>query len=165
MGNWRIIVLLSGSTKWWCNSCRRKFRWVAQKYLIGSNIKSLISMKMLRATFGSTGFRKGPRAPHQRGPPTVFMWLAVCATCACHLVIFISEEICLSAGQRSSISLEEYWYYDETTITLIGFLKVDQVSESSECKAKPRRTCKFTSLLVSGRFCICFTQICTGRNE
>jgi len=39
---------------------------------------------------------------------------------------------------NSSISLEEYCY--ETTITLIGFPKGDQVSESSECKAKPRRT-------------------------
>jgi len=27
-----------------------------------------------------------------------------------------------------------------TKQTLIGFLKVGQVSESSECKAKPRRT-------------------------
>ena len=29
---------------------------------------------------------------------------------------------------------------DETIITLVVFLKVGQVSESSECKDKPRRT-------------------------
>jgi len=31
-------------------------------------------------------------------------------------------------------------HFDETTITVIGFLKVGQVPESSEYKAKPRRT-------------------------
>jgi len=31
-------------------------------------------------------------------------------------------------------------YCDETTITLTVFLKVGQVSEISECKAKPCRT-------------------------
>jgi len=36
--------------------------------------------------------------------------------------------------------LNMVWYCDETTIALTGFLKVRQVSESSECKAKPRRT-------------------------
>ena len=37
---------------------------------------------------GSTGFRggKGP------GRPTMFWCLTVCTTCACHLLIFISEE-------------------------------------------------------------------------
>jgi len=50
-----------------------------------------------------------------------------------------------------------------TKPTLIGFLKVGQVSESSERKAKPRRTHKLASLLESGRFCVCLTQICTGR--
>ena len=35
--------------------------------------------------------------------------------------------------------LEYYLICDETTITLMGFLKVDQVSESSECKAKVER--------------------------
>jgi len=37
----------------------------------------------------------GPRAPHQTGTPTMFMCLAICTTCACHSIIFISEEICL----------------------------------------------------------------------
>jgi len=44
-----------------------------------------------------------------------------------------------------------------TKQTLIRYLK------SSECKAKPRRTHQLTFLFVSGRFCVCFTQICTGR--
>jgi len=37
---------------------------------------------------------QGARAqgPHQKGPPTMFMCLAICATCACHLVIF-SEKV------------------------------------------------------------------------
>jgi len=42
---------------------------------------------------------------------------------------------------KRQYSLEEYLIIcDETTITLIGVLKVGQVSESRECKAKPRRT-------------------------
>jgi len=41
---------------------------------------------------------------------------------------------------NSSISFEEYLIIcDETNITLIGFLKVGQESESAECKPKPRR--------------------------
>jgi len=44
------------------------------------------------------------------------------------------------APMDGSISLEEYLLCDETTVTLIGFLKVGQVSESSECKVKPPRT-------------------------
>jgi len=66
----------------------------------------------------------------------MFMCLAICATYACHLVIFSEKSLF-----NSSISREEYLIIcDDTTITLIGFLKVGQVSESSECKAKPRRT-------------------------
>jgi len=45
----------------------------------------------------SAGFRGGPRGPGpghptKQGSPTMFMCLAICATCACHLVIFITEE-------------------------------------------------------------------------
>jgi len=36
--------------------------------------------------------------------------------------------------------LKNICHCDETTITLIGFLKVGQASESSECKAKLRKT-------------------------
>jgi len=98
----------------------------------------------------------------------MFMFLAICATCACHLVIFSEESLFIDAiiigRPNSSISLEEYLIVcDETTFKLTGFLKVGQVSESSECKAKPRRTRYLTSLLVSGKFCVCFTQICRGR--
>ena len=47
----------------------------------------------------------------------------------------------LSVGQTAVFPLENIWYCDETTMTLIGFLKFGQVSEFGECKAKPRRTC------------------------
>jgi len=30
----------------------------------------------------------GPRVPHQSRPSTVFMFLAICETCACHVFIF-----------------------------------------------------------------------------
>jgi len=84
----------------------------------------------------------------------MFMCLAVCTTCAWHLVIFISEEslfvdaITLSVVQTAVFHLYIIWYCDETTISWksirylnlnIGFLKVGQVFESSECKAKSRR--------------------------
>ena len=69
-------------------------------------------------TVCSAGFRgepKGPgsRAPHQTGAPTMFMYLAICTTCACHLVIFISEEslyVLLNCIDRpdGSISLAYY---------------------------------------------------------
>jgi len=40
---------------------------------------------------------RGPRGPEpgqptKQAPPTMFMCLTICTTCACHLVIFISEE-------------------------------------------------------------------------
>ena len=40
------------------------------------------------------GRAKGPwpGVPHQKCPPTMFMCLAICATCQYHLVIFITEE-------------------------------------------------------------------------
>jgi len=31
-------------------------------------------------------------APHQKVSPITFMCLAICTTCACHLVVFIGEE-------------------------------------------------------------------------
>jgi len=67
------------------------------------------------------------------------MCLAICVTCACHLVIFGVESLfvdAVSVSQTAVFHLIIVWYCDATTITLIGFLKVDQVSESSECKAK-----------------------------
>jgi len=53
------------------------------------------------------------QAPHQRGAPTMFMCLAICATCACHLVIFREGSLFVDAinyiGRPDcSISLEEY---------------------------------------------------------
>ena len=99
---------------------------------------------------GSAGFRGGPRGPGpspptKKGPPTMFMCLAIWTTCACHLFIFINEEslfagaIKLSVIQTAVFHLYIIWYCDETTITLIVFLEICQVSESRECKAKPRR--------------------------
>ena len=75
----------------------------------------------------------------------MFMRLAICATYACQLVIFSEKSlfvdaINLSVGQTVVFHLKNIWYFDETTITFIGFLKAGQVSESSECKTKPRRT-------------------------
>ena len=84
-----------------------------------------------------------PRAPHLRGPTTIFIRSGICSTCACHLVIFSEESLfvdainLLSVGQTAVFHLKNIWYCDETTTTLIDFLKV---SESSECKPKPRRT-------------------------
>jgi len=57
------------------------------------------------------------RAFHQRGPPTIFMCLALYATCACHLVIFSKKSLFVDAinyrpadkyRPDSSISLEYY---------------------------------------------------------
>jgi len=39
-----------------------------------------------------------------------------------------------SVGQMAVFLLSIVRYCDETTVTLVGFLKVGQVSESSECK-------------------------------
>jgi len=80
----------------------------------------------------SAGFRgaKGPAptAPIKL-PPTMLMCLAICATCACHLVVFNEESLyvdAIIARPDGSVSLEYICYCDETTITLIGFLKVRQ---------------------------------------
>jgi len=45
-----------------------------------------------------------------------------------------------SVVQTAVFHLHIVWYWDEATITFIVFLKVGQVSESSKCKVKPRRT-------------------------
>ena len=37
------------------------------------------------------GGSQGAQAPHQKGPPTMFICLAICATCARHLILFIEE--------------------------------------------------------------------------
>jgi len=38
------------------------------------------------------------------GPPTMFMCLAICTTCACHLLVFISEEsLFVNAIKRSVV--------------------------------------------------------------
>ena len=76
----------------------------------------------------------------------MFMCLAVCTSCACQSVIFIingslfADAIKLPVVQKTVFRLHITGYCDETTITLIVFLKVGQVSDSSECKAKPHRT-------------------------
>ena len=52
--------------------------------------KSFLVVKMTKSMYSSSapdlGGLKGS------GPPTMFTFLAICTTCACHLVIFISEE-------------------------------------------------------------------------
>ena len=78
----------------------------------------------------------------------MFICLAICAACACHLDILISEESLFV----DAITIGRPEGCEKTTITLIGFLKAGQVSESSECKAKPRRTHQLTSILVTGKF-------------
>jgi len=45
---------------------------------------------------GSAGFRGGSRGPGP-GPPTMFMRLAICATCTHHLVIFSEESLFVGA--------------------------------------------------------------------
>jgi len=49
------------------------------------------------------------------------------------------DAIHLSVGQTAVFHLKNI-YCDETTITLTRFLRVGQVSESTGCKAKLRRT-------------------------
>ena len=73
------------------------------------------------------------------------------------------DPIKLSVVQTAVFHLSIVLYFDETAFTLIVFLKVGQGPESSECKAKPRRTLQLTSLLITGRFEVCLTEICTGR--
>ena len=88
----------------------------------------------------SAGFRGRPRGPGP-GPPTMFMCLVICATCACHLIIFSEETLFVDAissvGKTAVFNLNNIWYCDETTITLIVFLKDGQVSESIVVNAKP----------------------------
>jgi len=53
------------------------------------------------------------------------------------------DAIELSVDQTAAFNFYIIWYCDETAITLIAFLKVGQVSQvsaSTECKARPRRT-------------------------
>jgi len=45
----------------------------------------------------SAGFRGG-QAPHQTGPPAMFVCLAICATRACHLVIFSEKSFFVDAN-------------------------------------------------------------------
>jgi len=46
----------------------------------------------------------------------------------------------LSVVQTAAFHLYNVYYCVQTTITLIVFLNVNQVSECSECKAKPHGT-------------------------
>ena len=68
-------------------------------------------METVSAEFRGEPKGPGPRVPHQRGPPTMFMWLAICATCACHFVIFSEKSlfvvaINLSVGQAAVFHLK-----------------------------------------------------------
>jgi len=58
------------------------------------------------------GGSKGPADPHQRGPPTMLICLAIRATYACHIVIFSDKslfvDVTIISQPKSSISLEEY---------------------------------------------------------
>jgi len=91
----------------------------------------------IKLAHDSAGFGWG-RAPHQKGPPTMFICLAICA---CHLILFIEESLFVGVisyrRADGNISLK---FHFATKQTLIGFLKVVQVSESSEWKAETRRT-------------------------
>ena len=70
------------------------------------------------------------------------MCLAICMTCACHAIIFISEESLfvdankLSVVQTAVFHLHIIWYCDETTIALIAswksvrYLNLDQGSQT-----------------------------------
>ena len=50
----------------------------------------------------------GPRGPVP-GPPTMPMCLAICTTCACHLVVFISEESLFEALLNYRSSRRQYF--------------------------------------------------------
>jgi len=61
MDNCWTTVLWPGSTKL-CNNLRKHFRWFALKYFFGSDIKSLIDLKIFGATFGIGGGAIAPIA-------------------------------------------------------------------------------------------------------
>jgi len=66
--------------------------------------------------------RPGHRAPHQSGLPKMFMCLAICVTCACHLVIISEENLFVDAiTDRADGSISLY-----LIITRIGSLKLCQ---------------------------------------
>jgi len=51
----------------------------------------------------------GPKAPHQRGPPTMFVCLAICATCGCHLVIFSEKSMFVDAINYYRSAKQQYF--------------------------------------------------------
>jgi len=60
--------------------------------------------------FRNRQLRAAPDLGGGAGPPTMFMCLAIYATCMCHIVIFSEKSLFVDAiiGQpNSSISLEE----------------------------------------------------------
>jgi len=68
---------------------RRSMDWTLENNMIDG----LLFCATLTSSAGFRGRKEpGPRAPYQKGSPTMLMCLAICTTCACLLVVFISEE-------------------------------------------------------------------------
>jgi len=61
------------------------------------------------------GFREGQGArthgPHQRGSLAIFICLATCVTCACHLVIFSEESLFVDAINLLSVGQTAVLYF------------------------------------------------------
>ena len=59
---------------------------------------------------GSAGFRGEPKGAgtHQKGLPTMFICLATCAACACHLIL-LSMRVCLQVLLIISVGRRKYF--------------------------------------------------------
>ena len=115
-----------------------------------------VCLGLLYCTLLSAGFR-GARVPPPKSAPTMFLCLAMCATSLCHLVIYSEESLFADVisyqSVCSSFLVNIVWYCDETTITITGFLKVSQVSESSECKAEGSHVKRISLCPYSVAYC------------
>jgi len=101
----------------------------------------------------------------------MFMCLAICATCACQLVIlarklYLWSRRCISYRSARWERFSWILHYDETTTTLIGFLKLVRYLNLVNARSREshiRRTHQVKSLLAAIWFCVCLTQIFPGR--
>ena len=81
----------------------------------------------------------GPRSPHLKGAPHHVHVFSLMYDMCVPLVVLLARKVCLqtllSVVQTAVFHLYIIRYCDETTITQLVFLKLGQVSESSEGQA------------------------------
>ena len=96
----------------------------------------------------------------------MFMCLAICATCACYLVICREESLFVDAI-RLPIGQTAVFHLNIGTKQVLHLLvSWKSVRYLNMLNARPSRVERISlrvHILVSGRFCVCLTQICTGR--